>query len=97
MRRKTGQLLSASFMDYALPRAGDLPYFDGETDESEPCTHNPLGAKGCGEAGAIAAPAAVVGALLDALAPLGVTDLEMPATPHRVWQAIMRARGESKS
>ena len=61
------------------------------------CTHNPLGAKGCGEAGAIAAPAAVVGALLDALAPLGVTDLEMPATPHRVWQAIMRARGESKS
>ena len=94
---ETGQLLSASFMDYALPRASDLPYFHGETDESQPCTHNPLGAKGCGEAGAIAAPAAVVGALLDALAPLGVTDLEMPATPHRVWQAIMRARGESKS
>jgi carbon-monoxide dehydrogenase large subunit len=94
---QTGQLLSASFMDYALPRASDLPYFHGETDESQPCTHNPLGAKGCGEAGAIAAPAAVVGALLDALAPLGVTDLEMPATPHRVWQAIMRARGESKS
>jgi len=94
---ETGQLLSATFMDYALPRASDLPYFHGETDESQPCTHNPLGAKGCGEAGAIAAPAAVVGALLDALAPLGVTDLEMPATPHRVWQAIMRARGESKS
>jgi carbon-monoxide dehydrogenase large subunit len=94
---ETGQLLSASFMDYALPRASDLPYFHGETDESQPCTHNPLGAKGCGEAGAIAAPAAVVGALLDALAPLGVSDLEMPATPHRVWQAIMRARGESQS
>ncbi len=94
---ETGQLLSASFMDYALPRASDLPYFHGETDESQPCTHNPLGAKGCGEAGAIAAPAAVVGALLDALAPLGVADLEMPATPHRVWQAIMRARGETKS
>ena len=85
-----GQLLSASFMDYAVPRATDLPFFNSETDESQPCTHNPLGAKGCGESGAIGAPAALVSALLDALAPLGVTDLEMPATPHRVWQAIMR-------
>ena len=85
-----GQLLSASFMDYAVPRATDLPLFETETDESQPCTHNPLGAKGCGESGAIGAPAAVVSALLDALAPLGVTDLEMPATPQRVWQAIMR-------
>jgi carbon-monoxide dehydrogenase large subunit len=85
-----GQLLSASFMDYALPRASDLPLFSSETDESQPCTHNPLGAKGCGESGAIGAPAAVVSALLDALAPLGVTELEMPATPHRVWRAIMR-------
>jgi carbon-monoxide dehydrogenase large subunit len=85
-----GQLLSASFMDYAAPRATDLVFFQTETDESQPCTHNPLGAKGCGESGAIGAPAAVVSALLDALAPLGVTDLEMPATPHRVWQAIMR-------
>jgi carbon-monoxide dehydrogenase large subunit len=85
-----GQLLSASFMDYALPRATDLPGFACETDESQPCTHNPIGAKGCGESGTIGAPAAVVSALLDALAPLGVTDLEMPATPHRVWQAIMR-------
>ena len=81
-----GQLQSASFMDYALPRASDLPLFDSETDESQPCTHNPLGAKGCGEAGTIAAPAAVMAALRDAL---GV-DLEMPATPHRIWQAIMR-------
>ncbi|OAI50155.1 hypothetical protein AYO46_02900 [Betaproteobacteria bacterium SCGC AG-212-J23] len=81
-----GQLLSASFMDYALPRASDLPMFDSETDESQPCTHNPLGAKGCGEAGTIAAPAAVMSALRDAL---GV-ELEMPATPHRIWQAIMR-------
>jgi carbon-monoxide dehydrogenase large subunit len=85
-----GQLLSASFMDYALPRATDLPGFATQTDESQPCTHNPLGAKGCGESGAIGAPAAVMSALLDALAPLGVTELEMPATPHRVWQAIMR-------
>jgi carbon-monoxide dehydrogenase large subunit len=82
-----GQLLSASFMDYALPRATDLPRFHSETDESQPCTHNPLGAKGCGEAGSIGAPAAVMSALLDAL---GVDDLEMPATPHRLWQAIMR-------
>jgi len=85
-----GQLASASLMDYAVPRATDVPGFITECDESQPCTHNPLGAKGCGEAGAIGAPAAVVSALLDALAPLGVTDLEMPATPHRVWQAIMR-------
>jgi carbon-monoxide dehydrogenase large subunit len=85
-----GQLLSATFMDYALPRAADFPFFRCETDESQPCTHNPLGAKGCGESGAIGAPAALVSGLLDALAPLGVTELEMPATPHRVWQAIMR-------
>ena len=82
-----GQLQSASFMDYAIPRASDLPGFASELDESQPCTHNPLGAKGCGEAGTIAAPAAAVSALLDAL---GIEDLEMPATPHRIWRAIMR-------
>ena len=87
-----GQLLSASLMDYALPRAADLPAFEGELDQSQPCTHNPLGAKGCGESGAIGSPAALVSAVLDALAPLGVRDLEMPATPHRVWQAIMANR-----
>jgi len=85
-----GQLLSASFMDYALPRASDLPLFESELDESQPCTHNPIGAKGCGEAGTIAAPAAVVNALLDALRSMGVRDIEMPATPHRIWQAIMQ-------
>ena len=85
-----GQLLSASFMDYAIPRAGDLPFFESELDESQPCTHNPLGAKGCGESGTIAAPAAVMSALLDALQPYGVTDLEMPATPHAIWRAIMQ-------
>jgi len=88
---ETGQLLSGSFMDYALPRADDLPMPMSELDESQPCTHNPLGAKGCGESGAIGAPAAVVSAILDALAPLGVTDIEMPVTSHRVWQAINRA------
>jgi carbon-monoxide dehydrogenase large subunit len=82
-----GQLLSGSFMDYALPRASDLPRFHTETDETQPCTHNPLGAKGVGEAGTIGAPAALISALHHAL---GVDDLEMPATPQRVWQAIMR-------
>jgi carbon-monoxide dehydrogenase large subunit len=85
-----GQLLTASYQDYCLPRADDIPPIAVALDESAPCKTNPLGAKGCGESGAIGAPAALVSALLDALAPLGVTDLEMPATPHRVWQAIMR-------
>jgi carbon-monoxide dehydrogenase large subunit len=74
-------------MDYTVPRATDLPQMNTETDESQPCTHNPLGAKGCGESGAIGAPAAVVSALLDAL---DIADLEMPATPQRIWRAIMR-------
>ena len=87
-----GQLLSGSFMDYALPRAGDMPPITSEFDESQPCTHNPLGAKGCGEAGSIGAPAAIVNAVLDALRPLGVTDIQLPLTPQRVWQAIHAAR-----
>jgi carbon-monoxide dehydrogenase large subunit len=86
-----GQLVSGSFMDYAIARADDLPLFVTECDESQPCTHNPLGAKGCGEAGSIGSPAALVGAALDALGHLGVTDLEMPLTPERVWQAIKGA------
>jgi carbon-monoxide dehydrogenase large subunit len=88
----SGQLLAGSFMDYAIPRAEDMPDVISELDESQPCTHNPLGAKGCGEAGSIGAPTAVVGAVLDALRPLGVTDLEMPLTPQRVWDAIRNAR-----
>jgi aerobic carbon-monoxide dehydrogenase large subunit len=92
MYDRSGQLLSGSFMDYALPRAGDLPFIESELDESQPCTHNPLGAKGCGEAGAIAAPAAIVGAVLDALAPLGVAEIEMPLTPEAVWRAISAAQ-----
>ncbi len=93
----SGQLLSGSFMDYALPRAHHLPGIVSEFDETEPCTHNPLGAKGCGEAGAIAAPAAVVSAVLDALHERGVRDIEMPLTPQRVWQAIRRAEDRSKT
>jgi len=87
-----GQLLSGSFMDYALPRASDVPTIVSELDESQPCTHNPLGAKGCGEAGSIAAPAAIVSAVLDALSPLGVKDIDMPLTPETVWRAIAHAQ-----
>jgi carbon-monoxide dehydrogenase large subunit len=88
----TGQLLSGSFMDYAMPHASDLPNFTVETAKGTPCTHNPLGVKGCGEAGAIGSPPAVINAILDALAPLGVKDLQMPATPHRVWTAMHNAQ-----
>src|SRR4029453_2093843 len=90
------QLLSGSFMDYAIARADDLPLFVTECDESQPCTHNPLGAKGCGEAGSIGAPAALVSAALDALASLGVTDLEMPLTSEQVWRRIREARKNSR-
>ena len=92
---ETAQLQSASFMDYALPRADELPAFWTEVDESQPCTHNPLGAKGCGESGTIGAPAAVASAILDALASLGVRDLDMPLTPFRVWQALAAARARA--
>jgi carbon-monoxide dehydrogenase large subunit len=88
---ENGQLLSGSFMDYALPRAGEMPNIVSELDESEPCPHNPLGAKGCGEAGTIGAPTAVVSAVLDALRRVGVTDIQLPLTPERVWQAIRAA------
>jgi len=89
---ESGQLVTGTYMDYAMPRADDLPSFRVGT-KNTPCTHNPLGVKGCGEAGAIGAPAAVMDAVIDALAPLGVKTLEMPATPTRVWQAIQQARG----
>ena len=88
---QTGQLLTGSFMDYAMPRAEDFPEFKLDTI-CTPCTHNPLGTKGCGEAGAIGSPPAVINAVLDALAPLGVKDLDMPASPHRVWEAMEQAR-----
>jgi aerobic carbon-monoxide dehydrogenase large subunit len=89
--RETGQLLTGSMMDYALPRADDLPQFTlGHT--CTPCTHNPVGAKGCGEAGAIGSPPAVINAVIDALRPLGVKEFDMPATPARVWAAIQAAK-----
>ena len=89
--KESGQLLTGSYMDYAMPRADDLPSFEVGTTVT-PCTHNPLGAKGCGEAGAIGSPAAMMNAVMDALAPLGVRHLDMPASPHRVWQAIQSAK-----
>ncbi|HJU70406.1 MAG TPA: xanthine dehydrogenase family protein molybdopterin-binding subunit [Paucimonas sp.] len=89
--RDSGQLLSGSYMDYAMPRAEDLPGFK-VGNRVTPCTHNPLGAKGCGEAGAIGSPPAVINAVIDALAPLGVTHIDMPATPERVWNAIQSAQ-----
>ncbi|MDJ1007904.1 MAG: xanthine dehydrogenase family protein molybdopterin-binding subunit [Paracoccaceae bacterium] len=86
-----GQLLTASFMDYAMPRAEDLPMI-GFTSEPVPSTANPMGMKGCGEAGTVGALAAVSNAVHDALAPLGATDIQMPFTPHRVWRAIREAQ-----
>jgi len=79
----SGQLLNGSLLDYAMPRADDLPDFKVDTCVT-PCTHNPLGVKGCGEAGAIGSPAALINALTNAL---GVRDLAMPATRERVWRA----------
>jgi carbon-monoxide dehydrogenase large subunit len=86
----SGQLLSGSFMDYQLPRAADLPSLN-VTLSGVPTNANPLGVKGCGQAGAIAAPQTVICAILDALAPVGVTHIDMPATPERIWRAIQSA------
>jgi aerobic carbon-monoxide dehydrogenase large subunit len=83
----SGQLLSGSYMDYCLPRAYDLPSFELASNEVL-CKHNPLGVKGAGEAGATGAPAAIINAVIDALGPLGVTSIDMPATPEKVWRLI---------
>jgi carbon-monoxide dehydrogenase large subunit len=87
----SGQLLSGSLMDYATPRADDLPYFDITLVE-RPTAANSLGVKGSGQAGCIAAPQTIMAAILDALRPAGVTELDMPATPERIWQALGAAR-----
>jgi carbon-monoxide dehydrogenase large subunit len=84
---ETGQLISGSFQDYAMPRADDFPELKSELTEV-PARTNPLGVKGAGEAGATGAPPAVIGAILDALKPLGIEHIDMPATPARVWAAI---------
>ncbi len=85
-----GQLLSASYMDYAMPRASDLPFYDVDHSCQTPSTHNPLGVKGCGEAGAIGSPPAVVNAVLDAMRSGGkdIGHIDMPVSPARVWEAM---------
>ncbi|MEP2532885.1 xanthine dehydrogenase family protein molybdopterin-binding subunit [Shimia sp.] len=87
---ENGQLLSASYMDYAMPRADDVPFYAVDHSSQTPCTHNPLGVKGCGEAGAIGSPPAVVNAVVDAMQSGGhkVDHIDMPASPSRVWAAM---------
>ena len=83
----SGQLLTGTFMDYGMPRAGDFPMFDTHYNETL-CTTNPLGVKGAGEAGTIGATPAVTSAIVDALREFGITHLDMPATPERIWRVI---------
>jgi carbon-monoxide dehydrogenase large subunit len=91
---ESGQLVTGSLMDYCLPRADDLPTLEVILIEDFPCATNTLGIKGAGEAGAIGAPPAVINALIDALAPLGIRHIDMPATPERIWRAIRQASDE---
>ena len=86
-----GQLLTGSFMDYAMPRAADLPFF-AIHDSAVPTTTNPLGMKGCGEAGTVGALGAISNAVRDALAPAGVMRVDMPFTPHRIWHWLQEVR-----
>jgi carbon-monoxide dehydrogenase large subunit len=88
-----GQLLTGSFMDYAMPRASDMPEIGFES-MPVPATTNPLGVKGCGEAGCAGALTSVMNAIVDALSDLGVANIEMPATPQRVWQTIQDAKAQ---
>ncbi len=90
---RRGQLLTSSFMDYPLPRAGDVPFFESHRMR-HPAPSNPLGVKGVGESGSIGLPPAILNAVIDALWPLGVRDLALPLTPFRVWEAIQTARAE---
>src|SRR5262249_25960279 len=88
---KSGQLLSGSFMDYCMPKAEDFTAF-GMTELPDRCRSNPIGVKGAGESGTVGAPPTVINAIVDALRDHGVTDVPMPATPLRVWQAMQGAR-----
>jgi carbon-monoxide dehydrogenase large subunit len=91
--RGSGQLITGSFMDYSMPRAAVMPNVECALEEV-PCKTNPLGVKGIGESGTIGAPPAVINAVIDALRPLGVDAIDMPATPLRVWEAIERAKAK---
>jgi len=87
----SGQLLSGTLLDYGVPRADDVPEIASALEEI-PAKSNPLGIKGIGESGTIGAPPTIVNAVLDALGSLGIDHIDMPLTPHRVWQAIEQAR-----
>jgi len=91
-----GQLLTASYQDYCLPRAGDIPPIAVTLDGSAPCVTNPLGAKGCGESGAIGGPPCIANGVMDALSSLGITSLNTPLSPVKVWQAIQQAKAASR-
>ena len=86
----TGQVLAGSFMDYAMPRAFDLPFIDF-TEQETPTPHNAIGCKGGGESGTIGPPAALGNAVVDALWHLGVRHIDMPMTPNSVWRAMQNA------
>ena len=87
-----GQLITATYQDYCIPRATDMPLLNVTLDGSAPCVTNPIGAKGCGESGAIGGPPCVVNGVLDALAPYGVTQMNTPLSPIKVWEAIRNAK-----
>ena len=87
-----GQLLTASYQDYCVPRAEDVPPITVTLDDSAPCRTNPLGAKGCGESGAIGGPPCITNGVMDALSELGITQLNTPLTPVKIWQAIKEAK-----
>jgi carbon-monoxide dehydrogenase large subunit len=89
--RGSGQLVTGSFLDYAMPHAAEMPDIDAAMEEV-PCKTNPLGVKGIGESGTIGAPPTIINAVIDALRPLGVESIDMPATPARVWAAIEGAK-----
>jgi aerobic carbon-monoxide dehydrogenase large subunit len=87
-----GQLLTASYMDYCLPRADDIPPIEVTLDDSAPCRTNPLGAKGCGESGAIGGPPCITNGVMDALSEFGIKSITTPLSPVKVWQAIQEAK-----
>ncbi len=90
-----GQLLTASYQDYCIPRAADMPPISVTLDDSAPCRTNPLGSKGCGESGAIGGPPCITNGVMDALSELGITQLKTPLTPQKVWKAIRDAKAAS--
>ena len=90
--RESGQMITASFMDYVMPRADMLPNFETAVNEDAPTPTNAMGIKGAGEAGCVGAMPALMNAIVNALRPAGVSTLDMPATPQRIWQALQEAK-----